>query len=175
MLMSKGKNIIIGVIAGLVILGAGYTMITPKKDKTVDNIESQETATSTPIKGSGENGDLVISLSDISEKPKFYSYNELGNAMELIAVKASDGTVRTAFNTCQVCYSSGRGYYKEENGSLVCQNCGNAFSMDDVEAKKGGCNPIPITDEAKKVSEESVTISKEFLKESQEIFSNWKL
>lgn len=52
--------------------------------------------------------------------------------MEVIAVKDSGGTVRTAFNTCQVCYSSGKGYYKQKGDKLVCQNCGNAFTMDQV-------------------------------------------
>ena len=45
--------------------------------------------------------------------------------MEIVAVKALDGSIRTAFNTCQVCYNSGRGYYQQEGNELVCQNCGN--------------------------------------------------
>lgn len=52
--------------------------------------------------------------------------------MEVIAVKDSGGTVRTAFNTCQVYYSSGKGYYKQKGDKLICQNCGNAFTMDQV-------------------------------------------
>ena len=40
--------------------------------------------------------------------------------LEVLAVKAPDGTIRTAFNTCQVCYGSGRGLYRQhfEAGSL---------------------------------------------------------
>lgn len=84
------------------------------------------------------------------------------------------GSIRTAFNTCQVCYSSGRGYYKQDGNGLVCQNCGNRFSMADVEVTRGGCNPVPITDEYKTVNDDTITISKEVLAEATSIFKNWK-
>ncbi|MDR2296291.1 MAG: DUF2318 domain-containing protein [Clostridiales Family XIII bacterium] len=46
--------------------------------------------------------------------------------------------------------------------------------MDQVEVLSGGCNPVPIFPRNKTVSEESITISNAFLRESKEIFSNWK-
>lgn len=118
--------------------------------------------------------DLVIPISEISETAKFYPTDIDGTRLEVVAVKASDGTIRTAFNTCQVCYDSGKGYYKQQGDVLVCQNCGNQFSMDRVEVEAGGCNPWPIFDENKTVTDDSITISYDFLKESQGIFSNWK-
>ncbi len=118
--------------------------------------------------------DIVIPVSEVTEKPSFYPAKINGTDMEVIAVKASDGTIRTVFNTCQVCYSSGKGYYEYENGKLVCQNCGNSFSMDDVEVTKGGCNPVPITDEYKTVTDDTITISKDVLVQAAQIFENWK-
>ncbi|WP_124066661.1 DUF2318 domain-containing protein [Clostridium sp. E02] len=118
--------------------------------------------------------DLVLSVNDISNTVSFYPVDVDGTQMEVLAVKAPDGTIRTAFNTCQVCYDSGRGYYKQEGDVLVCQNCGNRFAMDRVEVEAGGCNPWPIFDKSKTVTEESITISSEFLKESKQIFENWK-
>lgn len=118
--------------------------------------------------------DLVINIADITDKASFYPVAVDGSQMEIIAVKAPDGTIRTAFNTCQVCYDSGRGYYKQSGDKLVCQNCGNQFAMDRVEVEAGGCNPWPIFAESKIVSEESITISFDFLKASKEIFANWK-
>ena len=53
--------------------------------------------------------------------------------MVVLAFKASDDTIRTALNTCQVCYDSGRGYYVQEGDKLICQNCGNQFEADQVE------------------------------------------
>jgi len=119
-------------------------------------------------------GDLIIKKSEISENVKFYPYKSGGTNMEVLAVKAGDGTIRTAFNTCQVCYASGRGYYKQEGDELVCQNCGNRFEIDQVEKIKGGCNPVPITTENKTEDEENIIISQAFLEESKDLFGNWR-
>ena len=121
-----------------------------------------------------KDNDIIIQVKDITEKPAFYSAEIDGTNLEVIAVKASDGSIRTAFNTCQVCYSSGKGYYKVEGNELVCQNCGNRFGMDDVELSKGGCNPVPITSEYKTVTDETITIPKDFLTQATVIFKNWK-
>jgi len=56
--------------------------------------------------GSVSAGDLVISKSEVTEKAKFYPYNADGTRMEILAVRAGDGSIRTAFNTCQVCNGS---------------------------------------------------------------------
>ncbi|MDR0839231.1 MAG: DUF2318 domain-containing protein [Oscillospiraceae bacterium] len=117
---------------------------------------------------------LVIPLSDVSEKASFYPVEIGGTKLEVIAIKAADGTVRTAFNTCQVCYGSGRGYYKQEGDMLVCQNCGNRFKADHVEVQSGGCNPWPIFPEYKTVEDDSITVPYEYLKEATVIFGNWK-
>lgn len=118
--------------------------------------------------------DLVIQKSEITNIAKFYPVNIKGTKLEVLAVKASDGSIRTAFNTCQVCFSSGRGYYLQEGNALICQNCGNRFGTDDVEVTRGGCNPVPITADGKTETETDITISKEFLNEYMEIFANWK-
>lgn len=120
------------------------------------------------------NSDLVIKISDITEKAKFYPLEIDGTKLEVLAVKAPDGTIRTAFNTCQVCYSSGRGYYIQDGDVLVCQNCGNRFKMNQVEVTKGGCNPVPITSAEKTVDDTNITIAKEYLKQAKSIFANWK-
>jgi hypothetical protein len=118
--------------------------------------------------------DVVIQVEEISSTAKFYQTSVEGTRMEVIAVKASDGSIRTAFNTCQVCYDSGRGYYIQDGSALVCQNCGNRFRMDQVEAVSGGCNPVPIFPEYKVVTDRTITIPYSFLKEAKVIFSNWR-
>jgi uncharacterized membrane protein len=117
---------------------------------------------------------LTISIKELSDKPKFYSAEANGTKMEVIALLASDGSVRTAFNTCQVCYSSGRGYYKAEGNELVCQNCGNRFTGDDVGIKNGGCNPVPITAKDRSEQDGNVTIQSKILDQAVGIFANWK-
>jgi uncharacterized membrane protein len=118
--------------------------------------------------------DLVIPISGVSEIATFYPVEVEGTRLEVIAVTASDGTIRTAFNTCQVCYDSGRGYYKQQGSVLVCQNCGNRFKMDQVEISKGGCNPVPIFKGNKTADDKNITIPYSFLQEAKVIFGNWK-
>jgi len=119
--------------------------------------------------------DIVISIADITETATFYKAEVDNTKLEVIAVKASDGTIRTAFNTCQVCYSSGKGYYKQSGDVLVCQNCGNRFKMTQVEIHSGGCNPVPIFSENKIVTDETITIPLSYLVQQKKIFSNWKI
>jgi len=118
--------------------------------------------------------DIIIPISEISETAKFYPVIIDGTRLEVIAVKAPDGSLRTAFNACQVCYASGRGYYKQQGAVLICRNCGNRFRMNQVGIVSGGCNPIPITAKDKKVTDKSIIISKEFLKEAKGIFAKYK-
>lgn len=118
---------------------------------------------------------LTIPVKEISKKASFYSVEVDGTQMEVIAVKDSDGNIRTAFNTCQICYDSGNGYYKQEGNNLVCQNCGNSFTMDQVGQSAGGCNPWPILEEDKTETDSEIKISYDFLKESSDIFENWKV
>jgi uncharacterized membrane protein len=118
--------------------------------------------------------DLVIPVTDLSENAAFYPVEIDGVRLEVIAVKAPDGSIRTAFNTCQVCYASGKGFYKQLNSLLVCQNCGNRFRMSQVEVRSGGCNPVPILPENKTVTDTNIIISKEFLVKAKAIFAKWK-
>ncbi len=117
---------------------------------------------------------IVIKKKDITSTATFIPYKVNGLAMEIIAVKASDGTIRTALNTCQVCYRSGRGYYKQVGDVFVCQNCGNQFKVDQVELIKGGCNPVPILAGDKTDSSDSIGISKAYLESVAPYFAVWK-
>lgn len=121
-----------------------------------------------------KDSDLTIQISDITDKAEFYPVEIDGTKLEVLAIRATDGSVRTAFNTCQVCYNSGRGYYVQEGDALVCQNCGNRFGTDDVEVTKGGCNPVPITEDDKTVTDTSITVKKDYLTLAKSIFANWK-
>ncbi|KUK52124.1 MAG: hypothetical protein XD78_2191 [Desulfotomaculum sp. 46_296] len=87
--------------------------------------------------GLSENAAAIkIPKSEISFTVTFYLYKLDGINMEVIAVKAADGTVRMALNICQVCYDSGRGYYIQEGNYVVCQNCGNKFYIDQIRLEK---------------------------------------
>jgi uncharacterized membrane protein len=118
--------------------------------------------------------DLVIQIADVTENAIFFPVNIDGMRMEVLAVKTPDGTIRTAFNTCQVCYASGRGYFVQTGTLLVCQNCGNRYRMSQVERQAGGCNPVPIFPANKTVTDSTITISKEYLQQAKAIFAKWR-
>ena len=122
----------------------------------------------------GQGESLVIPTKDLSGETKFFPIEVDGTKMEVLAVKDSAGRVRTAFNTCQVCYGSGRGIYTQQGSELVCGNCGNRFGVDHVEVEAGGCNPFPIFPEYKTETANSVKIGYDFLKEAKVLFTHWK-
>ncbi|GHV92817.1 hypothetical protein AGMMS50268_33200 [Spirochaetia bacterium] len=133
-----------------------------------------QTAGQNVVKPAIADRDLVIQVSEVTENAIFYPVDIEGTRLEVLAVKAPDGTVRTAFNTCQVCYGSGRGFYKQQGTVLVCQNCGNRFRMSQVEVRSGGCNPVPIFAANKTVTDTTITVSKDYLKEAKSIFARWR-
>ena len=125
----------------------------------------------TTVDGSAENvtsikkGDyLAIPIADLSQTASFYKADIDGTEIELVALKDSKGNLRTAFNACQVCYSSGKGYYVQDGNYLVCQNCGNSFTIDQVGIASGGCNPWPILDSDRTVTDDEIQISYDVLK-----------
>lgn len=157
-----------GILLAIILIAVINEGVNKKKGNEVAKGANQGNAVIT------EEGDLVISKDEITTTATFYPVEVDGTTLEVLAVKAPDGTIRTAFNTCQICYSSGRGFYKQSGENLICQNCGNLFGTSDVEVSRGGCNPVPIFSEDKTVDENNITISNEFLMESKAIFANWK-
>lgn len=121
-----------------------------------------------------KNADLVIVKSKITPKATFFPIEIDEVKMEVLAVKAPDGTIRTAFNTCQVCHGSGKAYFKQEGAVLVCQNCKRKFKTDEVEISSGGCSPVPIFAKDKIITENTITIKKEYLRKAKELFENWQ-
>ena len=118
--------------------------------------------------------DLVIQTAEITGNALFFPVDIDGVRMEVLAVKAPDGSIRTAFNTCQVCYDSGRGYFVQTGTLLVCQSCGNRYRMSQVETQAGGCNPAPIFPANKTVTSDTITISREYLRQAKVIFQSWR-
>ena len=55
-------------------------------------------------------------------------------------IRSSDGEIRAAFDACDVCFRSRRGY-RQSGAHLVCNNCGSGFRSVDVNVLTGGCTP----------------------------------
>jgi len=87
--------------------------------------------------------DVVIPVSDISETAEFYEVDSGGKTIRFFAVKAKDGSIKTAFDACDVCYSSKKGY-RQEGDYMVCNNCGNRYLISQLGTENlrgGGCWP----------------------------------
>lgn len=117
---------------------------------------------------------LEIPVNELSETIRIYPVTVDGLQMEILAARDDDGTLRTAFNTCQVCNGSRKAYFVAEGDHVVCQNCGNSFARSDVGVLSGGCNPYPIFAESREDSEESICISYDYLSAAKPLFTRWK-
>lgn len=67
-----------------------------------------------------------------------------GITVKYFVLKSSDGVIRAAFDACDVCWPSGKGYY-QEGDFMVCRNCGKRFASIRVNEVRGGCNPAPLS------------------------------
>lgn len=177
----KKKNSRLWMIAAIIAVVCAGVVVLISNSKTADNSNSSNSVaennadrTSSGSQVIDQGGSLVIAADNITTKASFYPVEVDGVQMEVLALKDSKGKIRTAFNTCQVCYSSGNGYYVQTGNYLVCQNCGNRFASSQVEVESGGCNPWPIFAENKTETDDSIEISYDFLKKSTRIFKSWK-
>ena len=117
---------------------------------------------------------LEIPVSELSETIRIYPVTVDGLSMEILAAKDADGSLRTAFNTCQVCNGSRKAYFVAQGDHVVCQNCGNSFARTDVGVLSGGCNPYPIFASDREDTENAVRISYDYLKDNAGLFARWK-
>ena len=175
------KNIIM-IIASILIIIAIVAIIASgkSKKKTSTNQTSSSTNKSTTeqvnksnetIKlTADENGDVTIDTSNIGSTATFYNYDYNGKTIKLFAVKASDGTIRMAFNTCQVCNPSPMAYFKQSGKNFICQNCKNSFATDSIGKERGGCNPIPITTDERIDGDNTITLTKQFIESYKDNF-----
>ncbi len=91
-----------------------------------------------------EDGSMRLPLSTFDDgKAHYYTYMNGGQSIEFFVLKSQDGVVRAAFNACDVCFQSKRGY-NQDGDEMVCNNCGQRFPSDQINVLKGGCNPSPL-------------------------------
>lgn len=122
----------------------------------------------------GQGEYLEIPKAELSEDIRIYSVTVDGLQMEVLAAKDADGTLRTAFNTCQVCNGSRKAYFVAQGEHVICQNCGNSFARSDVGVLSGGCNPTPIFAESRADTEDTIRISCDYLQSNRDLFTRWK-
>ncbi|GLI39520.1 DUF2318 domain-containing protein [Geobacter hydrogenophilus] len=81
----------------------------------------------------------VAALAD--GKAHFYRYDDGGKEITFFAVKAADGTFKTAFDACDSCFKSRKGY-EQQGDKMNCRNCNQKFAIGRLGPNAtGGCNP----------------------------------
>lgn len=84
-----------------------------------------------PLKGL-DSGKALFLVTEAAGRPVYY-----------FALKSSDGSYRSAFDACHVCFRGNQGY-RQEGDRMVCNKCGQAFPSVKIGEIKGGCNPHPL-------------------------------
>ncbi|MHB1134677.1 MAG: DUF2318 domain-containing protein [Chloroflexota bacterium] len=90
------------------------------------------------------NGAVMLSAANFQDgKAKYFTYKAGNKDIDFFVVKSSDGVVRAAIDSCDVCYQARKGY-RQEGDEMVCNNCGQRFASNKINEVKGGCNPVPL-------------------------------
>jgi uncharacterized membrane protein len=137
---------VIIIVAVLVSAIAGVLVYLGNNDTPSVFVSTQSEEISPQIK-------YPLSMFDNGRAAYFQYKNDSINIRYFI-LKSSDGVIRAAFDACDVCWPSGKGYYQDGN-DMVCANCGQRFSSVLINEVKGGCNPEPL---ARKVSGDNLII-----------------
>lgn len=163
----RRKGSLLPFLAVAVVLAAVAVLLLPGQVKKSGGSSSGSAVLST-------GSDLVIRTEEIGTEASYFDYDAEGTTVQVFAVRASDGTVRLALNTCQVCSGSPYAYFVQEEDVFVCQNCGNRFASTAVGRESGGCNPVPITAEDCMEQDGIITVPSSFLEDNAARFINWK-
>ncbi len=118
-------------------------------------------------------GNLTIHADRVPGEPVFIPLLADGKRMEVLVIRGGDGKVRLAFNTCQVCSGSPRAYFEPQVGGVVCRNCGNFFSAEQVGIASKGCNPLAVPG-VEATASGDIVVPAAVLAAHADAFRNWK-
>jgi uncharacterized membrane protein len=79
---------------------------------------------------------------------RYFEQDFASGTVRYFLLQSKDGVVRAAFDACDVCFRSKRGYM-QTGDLMVCNNCGQAFPAELINVEKGGCNPAPLDREVR--------------------------
>lgn len=95
-----------------------------------------------PVKSEG--GYVRIPLASLDDSmAHFFAYASGDKTVTFFALKAHDGSIRTALDACVSCNHAKLGY-RQEGDLVACNNCGMGFRPADIGKATGGCNPIAL-------------------------------
>ena len=145
---SDTTKILVIVIAALVGVAA-YLVMSGLDDRPTAaplrvGRQSSASAPASAAVSADASGDVVIPVSQLSEKASFFEYQTVaGKDVRFFAMKSSDGVYRAALDACDVC--GGKQGYRQQGDEMVCQKCKNRFPSVGINEVHGGCNPVGLT------------------------------
>ena len=82
-----------------------------------------------------------IALNEIGSDAQWFTHDSSGKNVKYFVVRDSDGSVKVAFDACDVC--GGSKGYRQEGGDMICNKCGNHYPISGIgtENLRGGCWP----------------------------------
>lgn len=90
------------------------------------------------------NGEVILPLKSISDgKAHHFVYKSEDKAIKFFVIQSGDGVIRAAFDACDVCFHSKKGY-SQDGEFMICNNCGRKFHSSRINVVQGGCNPAPL-------------------------------
>lgn len=116
--------------------------------------------------------DVNIKKSSLStDKVTFRSVKPLDT--DIMAVIASDGTVRLAFNDCLSCYYNDgvRAHFTDTGKSVICDNCGCETLYDDMGILNYECTPYPILSDYVIEDDTTIEVRSDFLEECRDMLN----
>ncbi|NTW58836.1 MAG: DUF2318 domain-containing protein [Nitrospirae bacterium] len=142
-------SIIIGAAIALVVTGwmvYSNTSRARSMDRPMKAQASREGNKGMPYTAlNAEKGEVKVPLSALQGgMASYFVYHANGTDIKFFVLRASDGTVRVALDSCTSCYHAKLGY-RQDGETMVCNNCGMGFKSTDVGHITGGCSPIPLT------------------------------
>jgi uncharacterized membrane protein len=89
-----------------------------------------------------KNGAVTLPVAKLADgKAHFYKSEDGGKEITFFAVKAADGSYKTAFDACDSCYRDKKGY-EQQGDKMNCKNCNQKFAVNRLGPNaSGGCNP----------------------------------
>lgn len=126
---TKRMNALVWVVVVMVTLLLGAVSGSAFSLGKYEKLKSNGTAVTIP----------VARLAD--GKAHFYRFDDGGKEINFFAVKAADGSYKTAFDACDSCYKSKKGY-EQQGDKMNCKNCNQKFAINRLGPNAtGGCNP----------------------------------
>lgn len=129
--------------------------------------------TSAPAAAPAAADGLSFSTAGLSaDAPTFWDAQWNGVPLQVMALSDGKGGVLLAYNTCPICAGSPYAYFEVQEGTLVCQNCGNAFPFSAIGESSGGCDPMPV--EEYRLENDRVILEAAELDRAAQAFAHWK-